>query len=774
MASRERLPQLGTAKGIAIIAVLAAQSASSALPAMQDSGFYAVYNLINVMLGAGTPLLLTLLGFSLFYTYYEAPFNREQVVQYYKQCLKYLFLPYALFSFIYFIMSHVLFYREQSPIAFIEGYWRVMVAGNGYSHLHPFWVGLQFALLFPAFLWVMKRKEAVARWAVPIGLAIQWAYFLLRSYVLDMPGQGAWLPGYMSCLLLGAYAGIYYPKLAGWLMHRQGDVTRVRIAQWTAIWITGIGAGLLHVYLWHAARVQGVYYHELLFEAAWQAHTITASIIVFQLAHGLHRRAWHKPVALLRRLGHFALGIYLFHPLPLFIYKHFPPETSNSKLVHLWHGGGFLFMLLASWGMVSMLARILPWSWMVFGKLFPDEKREGTGRVAAIVIGIALIAFPAMAGGLATIQPRPDSFLVTMNGRILDASAQGIRLLHGELMAIPAFIESAFSADVNIGMRHVTSDGVYYTDRVAILMYHEIQDEPEADHILSTEAFRQQMGLLREYGFHVISMEDYIRFKEEGAPVPPNAVLITFDDGYESFYSKAYPILQDYGYTATNFVIVSLISKANEKLPRLSWDQMREMKAAGMSFYSHTYHSHYYAEVNAAGERQPVLANPLYRVREGQLETDEAYMERITQDLSLAEQRLKEELGNERSLLAYPYGAYNEHVLEVIGKLDIQHTFTVRHGLTARADANAYRFDCGNSTDSPEEVMRRLIGAGGKVSLSHDIDYIMNIDGQSMPKEWGWAVTGEGEIWLPLTKVAALYGTEVRWNAKRNSVELIR
>ncbi|MFC6647991.1 polysaccharide deacetylase family protein [Paenibacillus rhizoplanae] len=253
--------------------------------------------------------------------------------------------------------------------------------------------------------------------------------------------------------------------------------------------------------------------------------------------------------------------------------------------------------------------------------------------------------------------------------------------------------------------------GVYYKDHVAVLMYHHLTETPLMLYpgVLPAVQFDEQMQLLKQEGFHVITMKQYREFMLDRAPVPDNAVLLTFDDGYESFYKLAFPILQKYGYTAVNFIIVSDVDNTNKhQVPKLTWEQMREMKRAGMGFYNHTYNLHYYGVVDAEGGTRPAASSLLYIHDENRNELNEEYYRRVTGDLAHAERRLKEELGNTDSAIAFPYGSYNDKLLEICDSLGIHLKFNIGLGLSSRTTLNAPRINEGNRTLTPALSIQQL------------------------------------------------------------------
>jgi peptidoglycan/xylan/chitin deacetylase (PgdA/CDA1 family) len=168
-------------------------------------------------------------------------------------------------------------------------------------------------------------------------------------------------------------------------------------------------------------------------------------------------------------------------------------------------------------------------------------------------------------------------------------------------------------------------------------MYHSISDEPESGHpyywINTAPArFAEHMKFLRDNNYQVISLSravDLIReqgsisgtqdpsFHHSSIPVFhsssfPSAdassfhhsnipsfqssrsdryVVLTFDDGYEDFYSKAFPLLKKHGFIATVFLPTSFIGQKSPGLrgkKHLTWDQVQELDDAGIAFGSHT------------------------------------------------------------------------------------------------------------------------------------------------------------------------------------------
>ncbi len=127
--------------------------------------------------------------------------------------------------------------------------------------------------------------------------------------------------------------------------------------------------------------------------------------------------------------------------------------------------------------------------------------------------------------------------------------------------------------------------------RVPILMYHYVSELPpnpdryRRDLTVSPENFEAQLQYLAEAGYHTITLTDLYLHLTQGYPLPERPIILTFDDGYRDAYEVVFPLLLDYGFTGTFFV---LATPAHFEWPDyMTWAQMKEMSDAGMEIQGH-------------------------------------------------------------------------------------------------------------------------------------------------------------------------------------------
>ncbi len=153
-----------------------------------------------------------------------------------------------------------------------------------------------------------------------------------------------------------------------------------------------------------------------------------------------------------------------------------------------------------------------------------------------------------------------------------------------------------------------------------------------------------------------------------GKRIPQKTVLLTFDDGYESNYVYAFPILKKYKMKA-NFSVVVRDSQRRQVKPdgtpyqpdslrHMTFDEMREMVASGLvEIGSHSFDSHGAVNVDHTGKTAPALINLRYYTKTGHLETKEEYTRRVADDLKLSQTVLYRNWAGEPAILPIPTGA---------------------------------------------------------------------------------------------------------------------
>lgn len=197
---------------------------------------------------------------------------------------------------------------------------------------------------------------------------------------------------------------------------------------------------------------------------------------------------------------------------------------------------------------------------------------------------------------------------------------------------------------------------------VSILMYHMIGDMKNNSAVMTEDNLRIQMQYLKDHGYHPITMQELYDYVTKEEKLPSKPVCITFDDGYLDSYTIVYPMMKEFGYPWTLFLITDDVGKSYN---RMTWEQLKEMADSGaVTIANHTL-SH------------PKLHNLPTRAEK-------------ENEIIGANKALKYHLGIDNLWFAYPYGDYDDEVIDICKKAGIKLAVTTDAG---RVHVGSYPYD---------------------------------------------------------------------------------
>ncbi len=200
----------------------------------------------------------------------------------------------------------------------------------------------------------------------------------------------------------------------------------------------------------------------------------------------------------------------------------------------------------------------------------------------------------------------------------------------------------------------VSGEKPFTRNLIPIIALHGIEPEPGGRYELSTGQFDALCGTLKAMGYKTVTLVDLLAYIEGRKQLPEKPVIITSDDGYQSIYNNAFPILKKYGYRMTVFLVTGLIGNSNDDRhlndfdtgrkgipvrPMLIWPEVIAMSKYGIEFQSHT--------VNHRSV--------------GELPADDAYFE-----MAQSKADIEAHTGKPCVFIAWPHGSYTGSVLAAL------------------------------------------------------------------------------------------------------------
>jgi peptidoglycan/xylan/chitin deacetylase (PgdA/CDA1 family)/2-polyprenyl-3-methyl-5-hydroxy-6-metoxy-1,4-benzoquinol methylase len=209
------------------------------------------------------------------------------------------------------------------------------------------------------------------------------------------------------------------------------------------------------------------------------------------------------------------------------------------------------------------------------------------------------------------------------------------------------------------------------TDRLPILMYHRVTargGNPKlAPFRLSPESFEQQLRYLRDTGHQSVDLEEWRSAMERKRPLPGRRIALTFDDGDAEFARVAWPLLQQYGFRPIVFLVAGLVGRTNtwdsgfgEEVRLVDWPEVRRLHSDGVIFGSHS-------------ETHTALT--------GLSNAD------VVREATRSRRILETELGVRVDAFAYPYGAVDPAIEQLVGACGYTFGLTCRPGRSRLVDS---------------------------------------------------------------------------------------
>lgn len=195
-------------------------------------------------------------------------------------------------------------------------------------------------------------------------------------------------------------------------------------------------------------------------------------------------------------------------------------------------------------------------------------------------------------------------------------------------------------------------------------MYHQINSEPRSYfpiHATAPDTFANQMKLLKRLGYQTINMDQLYEYWKGNLELPSKPIIITFDDGLVEAINHSSKILKKYGFTAVYYIPSDFIGKTSDwlldelgfKLPIIDWEKVKWLDS---NSFQVACHSKSHPHLNA-------------------ITTDQC-----VEELRDSKKKLEDFLGHDVNHLAYPYGSYNEKVINIAEDLGFHTACTTEEG----------------------------------------------------------------------------------------------
>jgi len=243
---------------------------------------------------------------------------------------------------------------------------------------------------------------------------------------------------------------------------------------------------------------------------------------------------------------------------------------------------------------------------------------------------------------------------------------------------------------------------------IVCLIYHRFGDSRYPSTNISTQLFQTQLRYLKDHNYNVITFGQAVKLVTGHENIPDKTIVITVDDGFLSFRENALPLLKQFGYKASLFVNTETIGDGDY----MDWNDLAAILKDGFEIGNHSDSHEYF------------------------LNRKDDEVENFKNDILHAQKLLKDSLGIEPDLLAYPYGEFDNALKDAVKALGFKAAAAQNSGVFCESsDIFAIpRFPIneqyGNITMFIEKVNMkalRVLNSGEQTSLYEKNPPVLNV-----------------------------------------------
>lgn len=325
-----------------------------------------------------------------------------------------------------------------------------------------------------------------------------------------------------------------------------------------------------------------------------------------------------------------------------------------------------------------------------------------------------------------------------------------LSLLAGLIISLSSWADSAISLTDRI---ITTTQG--QSLEFQAFCYHDVEDpgtpmDKMASDSVDLDEFVQQMTWMKHNGYTFLKVDDLVNAANTGKLLPPKSVLVTFDDGYKSFYNKIFPVAKELKIPVVLGLVGSwLETKEGEKVQYgsdlysrelfITWEEAKEMSDSGLiEMANHSFDSHKGVLANPQGNTEPAFTARIYNKDSNTYESDSDYLIRVKQDLIKNQSLIKSKLGKNPRIMVWPFGRYNGISKEIAKSLGMTLMFTLNDGKSLATKSGLEeinRYYVRMNPSLPEFVFDFSSDWKAPIRVMHvDMDYVYDKDEAQMNK----------------------------------------
>ncbi len=311
------------------------------------------YHFLNNAVRVEAGIFIMLVGIVFFYIYRNREFTGRELATYWKKRVTFILIPYIIWSLIY--EAEQLYYGAR--VFDLAGIWERLWTGGSKYQLHFIYLVVQFYLILPIFIVVVKKLAFLKKYLWAIGIALEF-FFHMMQY------RYGWQPyGFVSSLgafLLGGWIGLHYEAI------QEKYSNKKLLLAGSLFALTGIPYILIR---YQNMFIERVAIPESFYKLLAIGFFVGGSFFLFYVAEKCVSSFSKLTTAKVKSVASYSFGFYLIHPLVLYQVMNLLPTRNIDLSFHITIPLQYLITVVICYLIIWFFHAYVPFGSFVFGKL---------------------------------------------------------------------------------------------------------------------------------------------------------------------------------------------------------------------------------------------------------------------------------------------------------------------------------------------------------------------------------------------------------------------
>ncbi|WP_161598841.1 acyltransferase [Bacillus mesophilum] len=328
-----------------------------------DSIQHQFYHFMNNFVRVEVGIFIMLVGIVFFYIYRNKSFTPKELYQYGKKRVIFILVPYIIWSLIYEMEQLYLGTRVFS----IPNIWENILSGGSKYQLHFIYLVVQFYLLLPFMIMIVKKSHLLKKYLWLIGIILEFFFFMMR---MNYGWDNFRFVNSLGAFLLGGWIGLHYDEI-------KAKMTKKKMCTFAILFLA---CSISVIYIrYQNSFIEQIAIPDSVYKLLVMGFYVGGSFFFFYMSERFSTAFSETTTKRFKNVASYSFGFYLLHPLVLYQVMNLLPTRGTGLSFHIMIPLQYIITVILCYLIIWLAHSYLPYASFLFGKL--PKKQEQFWKV---------------------------------------------------------------------------------------------------------------------------------------------------------------------------------------------------------------------------------------------------------------------------------------------------------------------------------------------------------------------------------------------------------